>query len=646
MSTAKPQQTGSTAMPSNSQRTALVTGASSGIGRASAEALARAGFTVFGTSRKPGGDSPSQVSMLACDVTDEASVASLVSDVLASTGRIDILVNNAGLGLFGGAEESSAAQVQRLFDVNLFGVVRVINAVLPSMRVQRQGRIINLSSALGFVPAPYSAYYAASKFALEGFSESLDHEVRTINVRVSLIEPGTVKSNFDQSALEPDRQMAEYDAGRAWVHEFYKRSLLTAVTPEEVADAVRLAATEKRPRLRYPVGKVARQVGLLRRLTPARMFDKILRQHLGDCRSLHSDDPDETRGGTQSCVVTLPDSVTSFILLKSNTLHCLVSDHFDGQKFYGPVPSGRKPLPQLLRWRLAGKRAVWPRRFANPASDPVLPRSEPGTIRVTVIGRVTSLFQIEGVNLLVDPVWSERASPLSFLGPRRARRPGIVIDDLPKIDLVLVSHNHYDHLDLATLKSLVDRHDPLIVTPLGNDTIIRRKVATARTVALDWDQHHQLEPFSITAVPVQHWSARGVRDRNAALWAGFVLRWRNHSLFFAGDTRFGGGWWAKRARQPDRTYDLAMLPIGAYEPRWSMEDSHMMPEEALASFDLLDARYALGCHFGTFNLTDEPVADPTDRLTAELLRRNIDPARFRTLDPGQAWTIRLEPSAT
>ena len=268
-------------MYTNSTKTALVTGASSGIGRASAEALARAGFTVFGTSRKPSGNDPSQVSMLACDVTDEGSVASLVSEVLARTGRIDALVNNAGVGLFGGAEESSAAQVQRLFDVNLFGIIRMINAVLPSMRARGQGRIVNLSSALGFVPAPYSAHYVGSKFALEGYSESLDHEVRAFNVRVSLIEPGTVKGTFDQSALEPDTKMAEYDAARAWVHGFYKKALLTAVTPEEVANAVLLATTASRQRPRYPVGKVAKQVSLLRRLMPAWMFDKILRQQFG-----------------------------------------------------------------------------------------------------------------------------------------------------------------------------------------------------------------------------------------------------------------------------------------------------------------------------------------------------------------------------
>lgn len=265
-------------MNSNSKRTALVTGASSGIGKASAEALARAGFTVFGTSRKPSGNSEGQVSMLACDVTNEASVASLVSTVLANTGRIDVLVNNAGLGMFGGAEESSVAQVQSLFDVNLFGVMRMTNAVLPSMRRQGEGRIINISSALGFVPAPYSAHYASSKYALEGYSESLDHEIRSFNIRVSLIEPGTVQGSFDHSSLEPDSIMTEYDAGRAWVHDFYQKSKLTADTPEDVAEAVRRAATAAHPRQRYTVGKIAWQISLLRRLMPARMFDKALRQ--------------------------------------------------------------------------------------------------------------------------------------------------------------------------------------------------------------------------------------------------------------------------------------------------------------------------------------------------------------------------------
>jgi NAD(P)-dependent dehydrogenase (short-subunit alcohol dehydrogenase family) len=196
---------------------ALVTGASSGIGRASAEALARAGFTVFGTSRKRIDDGPKGVTMLVCDVTDYESVALLVSTVFSQAGRIDLLVNNAGIGMLGGAEESSVAQVQALFDVNLFGVIRMTNAVLPSMRRRGEGRIINIGSILGLVPAPYSAHYSAAKHALEGYSESLDHEVRAFNIRVSVIEPAFVRTVFDQNGIAPDSVLKEYDRARAGV---------------------------------------------------------------------------------------------------------------------------------------------------------------------------------------------------------------------------------------------------------------------------------------------------------------------------------------------------------------------------------------------------------------------------------------------
>lgn len=267
-------------MSADSTRTAIVTGASSGIGKASAEALARAGFKVFGTSRRSRGVAPAGTTMLTCDVTDESAVKALVDTVLSATGRVDVVVNNAGLGLLGGAEESSIEQIKGLFDVNLFGAVRVTNAVLPAMRRQRQGRIINISSGLGFIPAPYSAHYAASKHALEGYSESLDHEIRDFNVRVSLIEPAYVRSPFDQNSLEPDMKLDVYAEARKRVAAFVRDVLPTADTPEMVADAVRLAATDATPKRRYTVGKVAGQISLLRRLMPAKIFDKALRQQL------------------------------------------------------------------------------------------------------------------------------------------------------------------------------------------------------------------------------------------------------------------------------------------------------------------------------------------------------------------------------
>jgi len=268
-------------MNAQSGKTALVTGASSGIGRASAAALARAGFTVFGTSRRATNNGPDLVSMVTCDVTDDEAVKTLVSTVLSQTGRIDVLVNNAGIGLLGAAEESSIAQVQALFDVNVFGVVRMTNAVLPSMRKRREGRIINIGSVLGLIPAPYSAHYSATKHALEGYSESLDHEVRSHNIRVSLIEPAYTRSVFEQNALEPDLVLKEYDQARAGVRALLQDVMTTAADPPEVvAEAVLLAATAARPQRRYTAGKIARQVSVLRRFAPSGIFDKSLRKQL------------------------------------------------------------------------------------------------------------------------------------------------------------------------------------------------------------------------------------------------------------------------------------------------------------------------------------------------------------------------------
>ena len=267
-------------MKRNSGKTAIVTGASTGIGRATAEALARAGFTVFGTSRRTINDGPKNVSMLTCDVTDDEAVKTLVSTVLSQTGRIDVLVNNAGLGLIGGAEESSIGQVHALFDVNVFGVIRMTNAALPSMRQRHEGRIINISSVLGLIPAPYSAHYSATKHALEGYSESLDHEVRAFNVRVSLIEPAYTRSVFDQNALEPDAMLQDYNQPRAAARSLLQDVMPKADPPELVAKVVLRAATAPRPRRRYTAGATARQISMLRQFVPADMFDKSLRKQM------------------------------------------------------------------------------------------------------------------------------------------------------------------------------------------------------------------------------------------------------------------------------------------------------------------------------------------------------------------------------
>ena len=260
---------------------ALVTGASSGIGRATAVALKAAGYRVFGTSRKKAATGADGITMLVCDVTDEASVQAMVAKVLELAGGIDLLVNNAGIGLLGGAEESSSAQAQALFDVNVFGVLRVTNAVLPTMRRQGKGRIINMSSILGLIPSPYNALYSATKHAVEGYSESLDHEVRTYGIRVTLVEPGLTRTSFEESITRPDRQDPLYDSERSRMEALMRTGIQAGDDPEVVADAVVRAATAAVPKRRYTAGKQARQVRFLRRFLPEAVVDRSLRKFNG-----------------------------------------------------------------------------------------------------------------------------------------------------------------------------------------------------------------------------------------------------------------------------------------------------------------------------------------------------------------------------
>jgi NAD(P)-dependent dehydrogenase (short-subunit alcohol dehydrogenase family) len=257
----------------------LITGASSGIGHAVARAFAAKGFEVFGTSRNPHRTQPIPgVELIALDVTDQDSVAAAVSTVVQRAGRIDILVNNAGFGVIGAAEESSTAQAQQLFDTNFFGLVRVTNEVLPHLRAQRSGRIVNVSSVLGFLPAPYSALYSASKHAVEGYSESLDHETREFGVRVTTVEPGFTNTSFEAAAVDADSPIAGYAPVRDHVKKVIADSIPAGDDPVVVADVVVKAATSATPKPRYPAGPAARRLALLKRLAPASLLDNGIRK--------------------------------------------------------------------------------------------------------------------------------------------------------------------------------------------------------------------------------------------------------------------------------------------------------------------------------------------------------------------------------
>ena len=259
---------------------AIVTGASAGIGEATARALHAAGYRVFGTYRKPPATRSPGIEYLTCDVTSNESVEAAVGEVLSKAGRIDLLVNNAGVGLVAGAEESSLEQAKSLFDVNLFGVIRMTKAVLPAMRKQGAGRIVNISSVMGLIPAPFMALYAASKHAVEGYSESLDHEVRGSGVRVVLVEPAYTRTSFEGNVYQADQQLDVYQSARTNAEGVLRDAMTTADTPELVASAVVKASTEANPHRRYAVGRMARQVSLLRRFVPPSAFDKSLRKQM------------------------------------------------------------------------------------------------------------------------------------------------------------------------------------------------------------------------------------------------------------------------------------------------------------------------------------------------------------------------------
>jgi NAD(P)-dependent dehydrogenase (short-subunit alcohol dehydrogenase family) len=262
-------------------KVAFVTGASSGIGEATAERLAKAGYNVYGTSRRGAQVDRRSFEMLQLDVTSDESVEAAVSEVMRRDGRIDLLVNNAGFGVApAGAEESSIDQARSIFETNFFGLVRMTRAVVPHMRRQGSGRIINIGSVLGFLPMPYGALYAATKHAVEGYSESLDHELRTRGIRVSVIQPAYTKTPFDANFMEPDAKLDEYREARAGVNKRVNEVMATAEPPGVVADTVLEAASAARPKLRYTAGRLAKRLRLLRRFAPAALVDAGIRKDL------------------------------------------------------------------------------------------------------------------------------------------------------------------------------------------------------------------------------------------------------------------------------------------------------------------------------------------------------------------------------
>ena len=317
------------------------------------------------------------------------------------------------------------------------------------------------------------------------------------------------------------------------------------------------------------------------------------------------------------------------------------SDHFDGTRFFNPgglEPGGRI---DFLRWQLSAGATRWPAHVPSPFPPDRPPaRIDGDDMRIAYVGHATFLVQTRGRSILLDPVWSERASPFPFLGPRRANAPGIGFEDLPRIDCLLLTHNHYDHMDADSIARLWQRFAPRIVTPLGNDTILRAAVPGLVADAVDWDAAVDLGGgLAVHVEPSQHWSARGVTDRSHALWASFVVQAGARKLYCVGDSGFGDGTTFARVGRRHPGLALALLPIGAYEPRWFMRNVHMSPGDAVQALELCGAAQALGHHWGTFRLTDEAAGQPAIDLAAALAERGIPAARFAALRPGEVRVL-------
>jgi len=310
-----------------------------------------------------------------------------------------------------------------------------------------------------------------------------------------------------------------------------------------------------------------------------------------------------------------------------------VSDHCDGERFSNAHGIKLKnSLRNILKWKFQHKKTPWPAFIADHV-EPRLPSEvKADQVAVSFVNHATLLIQFSELNILTDPVFSKRVSPLSWIGPKRVREPGIALEKLPEIHVVSISHNHYDHLDLASIKKLNKRFKPIFVVPLGNAELLN-SAGVENIVELDWWQSVIIRNCTISLTPAQHWSARGLHDRNQTLWGGFVYDFKDLRVFFAGDTGYNSHF--KEIFEHFGAMNVSLLPIGAYEPRWFMQDQHMNPEESVQAHLDLHSKTSIGMHFGTFSLTNEGHDVPVQELKESLRRHQLPDQDFQTLRHGE-----------
>jgi len=308
--------------------------------------------------------------------------------------------------------------------------------------------------------------------------------------------------------------------------------------------------------------------------------------------------------------------------------------HFSDGRYFNPGAPQQK-FSRFLRWITHREQGEWRRFRETEPSAPPPERVDGSRLRATFVNHSTFLLQTGGLNLLTDPVWSERVSPVSFAGPKRRRSPGLRMEDLPRVDAILLSHNHYDHFDKATLKRLLERDRPVVFCPLGLAKPLER-LGFEHICELDWWQQVAWSGLVVHCVPAQHFSARGPFDRNRTLWCGWVLDADAGSIYFAGDTGFGSLFEEIAASFP--RIRLSLLPIGAFKPYWFMGPIHMTPSQALYAHRLLGSAHSIATHFGTFPLADDGEQEPLESLGRAMMQD--PPARpFWVLQEGEGYEI-------
>ena len=332
--------------------------------------------------------------------------------------------------------------------------------------------------------------------------------------------------------------------------------------------------------------------------------------------------------------------LTYFYFKNINYYNGPVSDHFDGKLFHNKYDEKERSFGTFLKWQKDRKPAPWSEYFDNGKRDLPPEFFDEEGIRVSFVGHATVLLQVGGNNILIDPVWSERASPFNFIGPKRVNPAGIDFDKLPKIHFVLISHNHYDHMDKDIIKKLHERDKPFFVVPLGNDTILKSFDSSINSVALDWYETQKYEDIKVHAVPSVHWSGRFGLDRNKALWGGFIVETQAGKIYYSGDTALESGKVFEDIYNKFGTPKLAIIPVGAYEPRWFMKSAHTNPEDAVKIFNILGKPKTLGVHWGTFQLSDESRENQITDFNNAIKKHEIEVEQFKILEPAEVWVVK------